>query len=131
LAEIPRATKADLERLRRAMQGTIDTSDLSERRKLQPLKRDAQGKLPTRKSSIRDAVEREMRLLHLTTYRLWLRARLHYPTLSQSAVHEFLKGARQLELPSVEALLAAVDLEVTPRNNSPRIARRPIKKRVS
>jgi hypothetical protein len=28
-----------------------------------------------------------------------------HPSLSQSAVHEFLKGQRQLELPSIEALL--------------------------
>jgi hypothetical protein len=110
--EIPRATKADLARLRAAMQGTVDTGEIPERRKFQRLKRDASGALPTRKSILREAVAREMQHLHLTVYRLWKMARVHYPPLSQSAVHEFLKGQRQLELPSVEALLAAVNLRV-------------------
>jgi hypothetical protein len=61
---------------------------------------------------IREAVARQMQRLHLTVYKLWQLARPHYPTLSQAAVHEFLKGQRQLELPSIEALLAAVDLRV-------------------
>jgi hypothetical protein len=56
-----------------------------------------------------------MRHLHLTAYRLWQIARVHYPPLSQAAVHEFLKGQRQLELPSVEALLAAVQLDIVSR----------------
>ena len=53
-----------------------------------------------------------MRRRGLTAYRLWKIARAHYPPLSQAAVHEFLKGRRQLELPSAEALLVAVDLRV-------------------
>ncbi len=111
-AEIPRAANADLERLRTAMKGEIDTSEIPERKNVQRLQRDASGNLPPRKSIIRDAVQRQMRRLHLTAYRLWQLARAHYPPLSQAAVHEFLKGQRQLELPSVEALLAAVDLRV-------------------
>ncbi len=123
-AEIPPASAADLDRLRAAMQGAIDTAEIPERRKFQPLQRDASGNLPPRKSIIRDAVVREMRGRHLSVYRLWQLARAHYPALSQSAVHEFLKGQRQLELPSVEALLAAVNLQVVsrvpPRRRPPR-----------
>jgi hypothetical protein len=111
-ADIPAASGADLDRLRAAMRGSIDTREIPQRRKLQRIKRDAAGKLPPRKSVIREAVAREMRHRHLTVYRLWQMARIHCPTLSQSAVHEFLKGQRQLELPSVEALLAAVHLRV-------------------
>jgi hypothetical protein len=110
--EIPPATVEDLDRLRGAMQGRIDTSDIPERRKFQRVQRDASGRLPPRKSVIREAVLREMKHRHLTAYRLWKLARKHYPPLAQSAVHEFLKGQRQLELPSVEALLAAIDLQV-------------------
>jgi len=106
-AEIPRASPADLDRLRAAMQGPIDTAEIPERRKFQRLKRDANGRLSPRRSTIRDAVAKEMHGRHLSVYRLWQLARAHYPALSQSAVHEFLKGQRQLELPSVEALLAA------------------------
>jgi hypothetical protein len=111
-AEIPPASRADLDRLRAAMQGSIDTGEIPERRKFHRLKRDASGRLPPRKSIIREAVTREMRQRHLTVYRLWQMARAHSPTLSQSAVHEFVKGQRQLELPSIEALLAAVHLRV-------------------
>jgi hypothetical protein len=111
-AEIPPPSKADLDRLRAAMRGSIDTGEIPERRKFDRLKRDASGSLPPRKSIIREAVTREMRHRHLTVYRLWRMARAHYPTLSQSAVHEFVKGQRQLELPSIEALLAAVHLRV-------------------
>ena len=111
-AEIPPATDADLDRLRAAMQGSIDTTDIPERRTFQRLQRDASGRLPPRKSTIRDAVKRQMERLHLTAYRLWQLARVYYPPLSQAAVHEFLKGQRQLELPSIEALLAAADLRV-------------------
>jgi hypothetical protein len=94
------------------MAGRIDTSEIAERRKFRRLQRDASGRLPPRKSMIREAVARQMRHLHLTAYRLWRMARVHYPPLSQAAVHEFLKGQRQLELPSVEALLTAVQLRL-------------------
>ena len=110
--EIPPASRADLDRLRAAMQGSIKTDEIPERRKFHRLKRDVKGRLPPRKSLIREAVVRQMHRLHLTAYRLWQLARVHYLPLSQAAVHEFLKGQRQLELPSVEALLAAVHLRV-------------------
>ena len=113
--ELRPASGGDLERLRRAMRGTIDTAEIPERRRPQRLRRDAAGQLPARKSVIRDAVVRQMRRRRLSAYRLWLLAREHYPPLSQSAVHEFLKGRRQLELPSIEALLAATDLRVMSR----------------
>jgi len=99
------------------MMGDIDTSDIPEKRKIERLHRDATGKLPSSKSMIREAVARQMQRRHLTVYRLWRLARVHYPSLSQSAVHEFIKGQRQLELPSIEALLAAVDLRVVARKS--------------
>jgi hypothetical protein len=110
--EIPPASPADLARLRAAMQDCIDTSEIPERRKFHRIRRNADGRLPLRKSVIREAVAREMRRRNLTAYRLWQMAQTHYPSLSQSAVHEFLKGQRQLELPSIEALLAAVGLRL-------------------
>jgi len=106
------ASTTDLDRLRTAMRGRVDTGEIPERRKFQHLQRDASGRLPPRRSMIRDAIAREIQKRHLTVYRLWQLARAHYPPLSQAAVHEFLKGQRQLELPSIEALLAAVKLRV-------------------
>jgi hypothetical protein len=102
------------------MQSRIKTDEIPERRTFHRIQRDARGRLPPKKSIIREAVMRQMQDLGLNVYRLWQRARAYYPPLSQSAVHEFIKGQRQLELPSVEALLAAVDLRVVRRS----IARR-------
>jgi hypothetical protein len=114
-SEIPAASPADLDRLRAAMRSSIDTGEIAERQEFHRLRRDADGKFPPRKSIIREAVQREIKQRHLSVYRLWQIARMHYPTLSQASVHEFLKGQRQLELPAVEALLAAVDLDVVRR----------------
>jgi hypothetical protein len=103
---------ADLDRLRNAMKGKIDTTEISETRSFNRLERDATGALP-RRSMIRDAIETQRKRHHLTVYRLWRKATEFHPSLSQAAVHEFLKGQRQLELPSAEALIAAVGLRFT------------------
>ena len=38
----------------------------------------------------------------MTPYRLWKEAVSHCPTISQSAVYDFINGDRQLELPYAE-----------------------------
>src|SRR5438045_1674986 len=96
-ADLPPATEADLARLRDAMEGPIDPSDIPELRgEFHRLRRDSTGQLPSRKSVIRDAIIRELEHLKMTPYRLWKEAKTYCPTLSQSAVHEFIKGERQL-----------------------------------
>lgn len=112
-----RRAKADLDRLRDAMKGNVDTSDISESASFKPLRRDPHGVLPRRRSMIREAIEQRRKQLHLTPYRLWKMALPFHSSLSQAAVHEFLKGQRQLELPSAEALLAAVKLCVVSFEN--------------
>lgn len=123
-SEIPPASAADLTRLRSAMEGEVDTTAIPERRgPFQRVKRDAAGKPPARRSAIREAVKREMARRKIKPYRVWKEAREHCPTLSQSAVHEFLKGQRQIELPYAEALMAALHLGVA-RTTSRRTSRR-------
>ena len=117
--EIPRATKADLDRLRAAMKADIDTSDILERKRFHRLKRGENCKLPPRPSMTRAAVAKQMKRLNLSVAALWKRAHRYYPELTQPAVDEFLQGKRQLELSSVEALLAAVGLHLAP-NVQPR-----------
>jgi hypothetical protein len=118
-ADVSRASAADIARLRKAMSGPIDTSEIPERRgSFTRVRRDAAGTLP-RRSMIRDVVLRELQRRGMTPYRLWKEAQLHCPTLSQSAVHEFLKGQRQIELPYAEALLAALNLVVVRRKDPP------------
>jgi hypothetical protein len=117
--DVAPASDADLARLRRAMNGPIDTSDIPEHKgRFDRLKRDSTGRLPIRRSIVRDAIVRQLKHLNMTPYRLWKEAKTHCPTLSQSAVHEFIKGQRQLELPYAEALMAATHLGIV-RNEGP------------
>jgi len=109
--DVSAPSKADLARLREAMRGQIDTCEIAEKRSFSRLQRGPEGELP-RPSMIRDAIEGQRRRRNITVYALWQKARVFHPSLSQAAVHEFLKGQRQLELPSAEALLAAADLKV-------------------
>ena len=111
VADVLSASDAVLDRLRNAKGGPIDTSDIAESTgRPNRLIRDSAGRLPTRRSIVRDAIIRELKYLNMTPYRLWKEAKLHCPTLSQSAVHEFIKGQRQLELPYAEALIMATRL---------------------
>jgi hypothetical protein len=112
-AEVLPASDKDLARLRKAMGGPIDTSDIPEHKgRLDRLVRDSSGRLPARNSVVRDAIIRELKRVNMTPYRLWKEAKTHCPTLSQSAVHEFIKGQRQLELPYAEALMMATHLKI-------------------
>ncbi|HEX2687411.1 MAG TPA: hypothetical protein VHN14_12380 [Kofleriaceae bacterium] len=119
--ELTPPSARDLERLRRAMEEGIDTSEIPERRsgravRSQRSPEQSQGAAPG--SAIRDAIRRELGRRQITRYELWKRARVHWPTLSESAVYEFLRGERQIGLEYVEALLAAVDLEVRRRDEA-------------
>ncbi len=120
-SEIAPASARGLERLRKAMAGDIDTSEIPERRsgRATRARRSSRGRLiAPRRSAIRDAILRELGRRQITRYELWKRARVHGPTLSESAVYEFLRGERQIGLEYVEALLAAVGLEVRRRHEA-------------
>jgi len=101
------------------MEKNIDTTEIPERRpgravRARRLPEGARRTVPG--SVIREAIRRELGRRQITRYELWKRARAYWPTLSESAVYEFLRGERQIGLDYVEALLAAVDLEVCRRN---------------
>jgi hypothetical protein len=100
------------------MESRIDTSEIPEQRPGGATRahRSPEGRpiVPPR-SAIRDAIRRELGRREITRYELWKRARVHCPTLSESAVYEFLRGERQIGLEYVEALLVAVNLEVRHR----------------
>ncbi len=120
-SEIAQPTARDLERLRAAMERGVDTSEIPEGRpgRAGRARRTAEGKpVAPPESAIRDAIRRELGRRQITRYELWKRARAHCPTLPESAVYEFLRGARQIGLEYVEALLAAVELEVRRRHKT-------------
>src|SRR5271166_3697327 len=111
---IPDRTLGDLDRLEAAMNHPIDTSDIPETTKLGPrLKRDASGRLQKKPvSPIRKAILSALDHREMTRYRLWQRARAQCPTLSQSAVYEYLRGERDIGVAYVEALMAASGVTV-------------------
>ena len=79
----------------------------------QPLMRDSDGRIikPPR-SQIRSAILAELGRRQMSRYQLWKTARKYCPTLTQSAVYEFLRGIRQLGLAYIEALLATQDIRL-------------------
>jgi len=115
--EIPPTPPEELDRLL-AMQeaGDVDTSDISESTGRRRLVRDADGDLPPRRSVIREAVHSEMGRRGLSNYALWKAAKAYAPTISETAIGEFLKGQRSLGIALVEALLSALALEVVPQD---------------
>jgi hypothetical protein len=102
------------------MEGPIDTGDIPESRgPVSRVPRDAQGGLPQplphlRDSPIRRAIRAELGRRQMTRYQLWKAARAHCPTVTQSAVYEFLRGQRDISLKYAEALLKATGLGVAP-----------------
>ena len=114
---IPPAAPDHLAHLLGAMDGPIDTSDISERtgtpRRIQ---RNAAGRLPEKRvSPIRQAILKALDRQGMTRYQLWRKAHGYCGTLSQSAVYEYLGGRREIGLPYAEALMQAAGLYVTPR----------------
>jgi hypothetical protein len=126
VGEIALPSARDLARLRGAMKGTIDTTEIPEGRpgRTTRARLTEQGKpVAPPESAIRDAIRRELGRREITRYELWKRARAHCRSLPESAVYEFLRGERQIGLEYVEALLAAVDLEVRRRDETVSSAR--------
>lgn len=119
-AQIPAPTAADLDRLRKVMDGPIDTSDIPE---LTPgfkrVRRDSEGRPPRyHRGPVCEAILKELGRRDMTRYELWQRAREHCPTLPESAVYEYLRGQRQIGVIYLEALLAALDLTLRPRRTA-------------
>ncbi len=120
-SELAPPTARDMERLRAAMDADVDTTEIPEGRpgRGTRARRTPEGKPAARpESAIREAIRRELGRRQITRYELWKRARTHCPTLPESAVYEFLRGERQIGLEYVEALLAAVELEVRRRHEA-------------
>ncbi len=114
--EIPPTPSEDLARLLAIQDaGDVDTSDIPDRDDRVRLHRDADGNLPPRHGAIREAVASEMGRQVLSVYALAKAAKVHAPTISETAVGEFLKGRRSLGIALVEALLSALGLEVVRR----------------
>jgi hypothetical protein len=91
----------------------IDTSDIPELPHGHRIYRDRDGRIPTRRNAIREAIVHAMTSREMTVYGLWKEAKAYCPTITETAVGEFLKGKRKIGIDYVEALLAAANLIVT------------------
>lgn len=71
-----------------------------------------------RQARLRTAIATEMERRGMTRYQLAKVAQRHCASLSESAVYEYLAGRRQVGADYIEAMLAALDLEIVPKSKS-------------
>jgi hypothetical protein len=119
-AEIPRPTAADLARLEEARLIPEQPGEYEEFSGCGPVvRRNATGELPRWPlDSVRRAMLKSLDQQQMTRYELWKKARAHHKSLSASAVYEYLRGARDLGIESVEALMKAANLKVVPQKTN-------------
>lgn len=123
-ADAPRAASAaELGRLLAAADGPIDTSDIPERDGPgRPAERDVEGRLARRpKDVICVAILDALGRTGMNRHQLWQAAREFKPTISQSAVYEYLRGGRDIEASNLSAMVRAAGLKFA----RPRMARKP------
>lgn len=63
---------------------------------------------------IRRAIEHERAAQDLTVYKLWQLAKPHAPTITQTAIGEYLAGQREVNTAFAESMLIALGLGVAP-----------------
>ena len=111
--EIPKTSPEDMARMLAIRDEDIDTSDIPERTGARRrLRRVQDVRLARPRSVIRESIVAAMAEREMTAYSLCKAAKLYCPTISETAVGEFLKGERSIGLMYVEALLVAADLIV-------------------
>lgn len=115
---LPKRSPKRLEELRRLMErpdDEIDTTDmpevdLTDPKWITPAKR--------HQARLRTAIDAEMKRRGMTRYQLAKVARRYCSSLPESAVYEYLAGQRQVGADYIEAMLAALELEVVPKTKS-------------
>lgn len=110
---LPRRTAGRMAELKRLAERPDDQIDISDIPK-QDLANGRWVRGGHRVGGIRGAIILEMGRRGLTRYQVWKLAREHCPTLPNSAVYEYLDGRRQVGSEYIEAMLAALGLEVRP-----------------
>jgi hypothetical protein len=110
--EIPRTSPEEISRMLAIRDEEIDFSDIPERAGGQRLYRDENGRLPRRRSIVRETIAATMAEREMTNYALWKAAKEHCPTITETAIGQFLKGQRSIGLEYLEAIMAALGLEI-------------------
>jgi hypothetical protein len=110
--EVRRPSPERLAEIEAIPEEAIDTSDIPEMAGGQRLYRDENGRLPRRRSVVRETIAATMAEREMTNYALWRAAREHCPTITETAIGQFLKGQRSIGLEYLEAIMAALGLEL-------------------
>jgi hypothetical protein len=108
--------------LRSLVAKPIDTSDIPEiAGRVRRIVRDASGNLPAIKEGpTRRLIREQLGRLSMTRYTLWKQANKYCPTLTASAVYEYLAGNRDITSTYLEALLQAAKIELSASVGSPK-----------
>ncbi len=114
--QIPATSPEELARMLAIPDESIDLTDIPEQPAGGRLTRDEAGRLPVRPSFLRDAIAAAMAERNMSTYALWKEAKATCPTISETAVGEFLKGKRQIGLAYLETLMTVTGLTVVPKS---------------
>jgi hypothetical protein len=110
--EIPRSSPEEIARMLAIRDEDIDFSDIPEMPGGQRLYRDENGRLPKRRSVVRATIAATMADREMTNYALWKAAKEHCPTITETAIGQFLKGQRSIGLEYIDAIMAAMGLEI-------------------
>ena len=110
--ELPGTSPEEIARMLAIRDEDIDTSDIPEMAGGRRLYRDENGRLPGRRSVVREVVVATMAEREMTNYALWKAAKEHCPTITETAIGQFLKGQRSIGLEYLEAIMAALGLEI-------------------
>jgi hypothetical protein len=112
--EVPKTSAADLARMMSIANEAIDTSDIPEQTANgDRLVRDKDGRLPKRDSMIRTTIAEAMAYRSMTVYALCKEARKYCPTISETAVGQFLKAQRSVGMDYIEAMFDALEIELS------------------
>lgn len=125
--EIPRPDAEGLARLRALKDRPVDTSEAGDAPEtvgpLRPVAVGPEGRPLRRPPDLfRDAILARLDQLGMNRGQLYRKAREYCPTLSESAVYEYLRGQRDVQSAYLSALLKAAELTIRPvsrRRNDP------------
>lgn len=120
----PAISPEEMAALVAAMDQPIETSGTPVGvRKLKPVVRDPKDRLPkpSHKSVVQQKILLALDRRNMTRYQLWRKAKRYCPTLSESAVYEYLRGTRNINIEYAEAMMKAAKVTV----HAPLAIRRP------
>jgi hypothetical protein len=111
-SEVRRTTPERLAEIAAIPDEAIDVTDIPELAGGQRLYRDENGRLPKRRSVIRETIAEAVASREMTNYALWKAAKEYCPTITETVIGQFLKGQRSIGIEYLEAIMEALGLTI-------------------